>query len=153
MVETTRPGTSESKFEQLLDATPDAIVGVDRDGRIVLANNQTAILFGHSRKDLIGEMVETLVPDRFKGDHPGHRGGYFDEPRTRPMGAGVELCGLRKDGTEFPAEISLSSLHTEEGSSPWPRCETLASARGHFRSYSPRPESVINRHYLLVYSA
>jgi PAS domain S-box-containing protein len=115
MVDTTRPSTSESTFEQLLDATPDAIVGVDRDGRIVLANNQTAILFGYSHEKLIGQMIEELVPDRFKGDHPGHRDGYFDEPRNRPMGAGVELCGLRKDGTEFPAEISLSSLHTEDG--------------------------------------
>ncbi len=83
-VDTTGPSTSDSTFEQLLDPTPDAIVGVDREGRIVLANNQTAILFGYSHEKLIGQMVEELVPDRFKGDHPGHRDSYFDEPRNLP---------------------------------------------------------------------
>ncbi len=115
MVNTTRPSVSESTFEQLLDATLGAMLGVGKDGRIVLANRQTAILFGYSHKVLIGQLVEELIPDRFKADHPGHRGVYFDKPHSRPMDAVIELYAVRKDGTEFPAEISLSSLHTEDG--------------------------------------
>jgi PAS domain S-box-containing protein len=113
--DTARPDTTGSTFEQLLEAAPDAIVGIGRDGRIVFVNSQTEALFGYPREQLLGELVEALVPDRFHEVHPGHRDGYFREPRTRPMGAGVELSGLRKDGTEFPAEISLSSIETEAG--------------------------------------
>jgi PAS domain S-box-containing protein len=94
---------------------PDAIVGVDRDGLIVLLNRQTEALFGHARGDLLGEPVELLVPERFRAAHPVHRGGYFADPRTRPMGAELALFGRRHDGSEFPAEISLSSIETEQG--------------------------------------
>ncbi len=99
-----------SAFEQFLEFVPDAIIGVSGDGRIVLANGQAEELFGHPRDDLIGKTMEILVPTRFREIHPAHRGNYFAEPRTRPMGAGVELFALRKDGTEFPVEISLSSI-------------------------------------------
>ena len=111
-----RAGRTSSTFEQLLlEAAPDAIVGVDSDGRIVLVNGQTEALFGYQREDLLGVSVELLVPERFRDLHPNHRSAYFAEPRTRPMGAGIELYGLRQDGSELPAEISLSSIKTEDG--------------------------------------
>jgi PAS domain S-box-containing protein len=106
---------NSSTFEQLLEAAPDAIVGVDDDGKIVLVNGQVEALFGYSREDLLGEEIEMLVPERFRGGHPKHRDGYFAEPRTRPMGAEINLFGRRCDGSEFPAEISLSSIDTQNG--------------------------------------
>ena len=107
--------SSGEVFRELLESAPDAIVGIGRDGRIVLVNSQTEKLFGYSREALFGEPVETLVPARFRAAHGGHRSGYFTDPRTRPMGAGLELYGLHSDGSEFPAEISLSSIETEDG--------------------------------------
>jgi PAS domain S-box-containing protein len=106
---------AEWKFEQLLEFAPDATVGIDRDGLIVMANAQVEAVFGYDRAELYGKPVETLLPARYRGAHAGHRAGYFDDPRTRPMGAGLELHGQRKDGSEFPAEISLSSIETEDG--------------------------------------
>jgi diguanylate cyclase (GGDEF)-like protein/PAS domain S-box-containing protein len=99
----------------LLESAPDAIVGIGRQGRIVFANSQAARLFGYASDDLIGAPVERLVPERFRSTHVGHRDGYFADPRFRAMGAGLELFGRRRDGSEFPAEISLSSIETAEG--------------------------------------
>ena len=113
--EPARSGTVNSTFEQLLEATPDAIVGVDDEGKIVLVNSQTEALFGYAREDLLGEEVGVLVPDRFRDLLPHHVEGYFAEPRTRPMGAKLELYGRRQNGSEFPAEISLSSIEADEG--------------------------------------
>ncbi len=106
---------TEAKFEGLLEAAPDALVGVDSEGLIRLVNTQAVRLFGYPREELLGKPVETLVPDRVRDVHPGHRLGYFQDPQARPMGVGLDLTGRRKDGTEFPAEISLSAIDTEDG--------------------------------------
>ena len=97
----------------LLELLPDAFVGVAADGEIVLANRQAETLFGYSRDELIGRPVEMLLPERFAAAHGSHRERYFGEPRTRPMGEGLELAGRRRDGSEFPAEISLAAIELD----------------------------------------
>ena len=104
-----------ARFGGLLEAMPDGIVMVNSTGRIVFSNAQADTLFGYPRGELRGKPIELLLPARFRDGHVGHRSGFLTKPRTRTMGMGLELFGLRHDGSEFPVEISLSPLETEEG--------------------------------------
>jgi len=108
---------SESKFVGLLESAPDAMVIADSNGRIQMVNAQTERIFGYERNEIIGKEVEILIPERFHNKHTGHRHGYVEHPKVRGMGVGMELFGKRKDGSEFPVEISLSPMKLigEEG--------------------------------------
>ncbi len=105
---------SQIMSEGLFEAAPDAIVLVDNTGRILRVNRQAELMFGYSRGELLGKQVEALLPPRFREHHVTHRSAYLTEPRLRSMGAGLELYGLRKDGSEFPVDIVLSPLQTDD---------------------------------------
>jgi PAS domain S-box-containing protein len=106
---------ADARFGGLLESVPDAVIMANAHGRVVLANSQADALFGYTRGELCGMALEALMPQRFRAAHEAHRDGYFRQPSLRPMGAGRELYGLRKDGHEFPVEISLSPVAVEHG--------------------------------------
>ncbi|MDX6522792.1 MAG: hypothetical protein QOI17_305 [Gaiellales bacterium] len=106
---------AERKFQQLFQFAPDAMVAADSSGAIVVVNRPAELMFRYQRDELIGRPVEQLVPERLRGVHRRHRATYALDPRTRPAGGRPPIYGLRKDGSEFAAEVSLSSIHTEEG--------------------------------------
>ena len=105
----------DARFRIAVEAAPNGMIMIDPDGEIILANSQAEELFGYEKEDLIGRSVEDLVPERFRSAHPAFRAEFFDEPKARPMGAGRDLFGLRRDGEEFPVEIGLTPVGTEEG--------------------------------------
>ena len=105
----------DERFRLVVEAAPNAMVLIKADGRIEMVNTQTEAVFGYGRADLIGEPVEMLLPERFRGKHGALRSGFFARAKSRPMGAGRELFGRRKDGSEFPVEIGLNPIDTDEG--------------------------------------
>ncbi|WP_239511277.1 PAS domain S-box protein [Burkholderia sp. JP2-270] len=106
---------AEERLRLVVEAAPNAMVMVNRGGQIVLVNSQTERVFGYSRDELVGQSIERLVPARFRDQHPGHRAAFLAAPKSRPMGAGRHLTGLRRDGTELPVEIGLNPIETDEG--------------------------------------
>ena len=116
IVDITERKRAEDRFRLVVESAPSAMVMINDRGKIVLVNAQTEKLFGFSRKDLIDQSIEILVPERFRSKHPSYRGGFFADPRSRSMGAGRDLFGQRADGTEVPVEIGLNPIRTAEGS-------------------------------------
>jgi len=115
IVDITERRLAEERFRLAVESAPNAMVMVDSAGRIVLVNAETERLFGWARAELIGQSIDMLVPERFRGRHPLHRADFMARPEVRAMGVGRELFGLRKDGTEFPVEIGLNPIHTASG--------------------------------------
>ena len=104
-----------ARFAKLLDTMPDGVVVADAGGTIVACNGEAERLFGYSRGELKGLKVEALLPEAARNAHERHRAGFAHHPRARAMRAGIDMRGLRRDGTEFPVEVSLSPVHTEAG--------------------------------------
>ncbi len=115
VVDITERKKLEERFRLVVEASPSAIVVANAHGLIELVNSQTELLFGYARHELLGQPVEMLIPQRLKGHHPAFRADYLQSPQTRPMGSGRDLYGLRKDGSEFPVEIGLNPIATEDG--------------------------------------
>lgn len=111
----TKHKRAEEKFRLAVEAAPNGMVMVDKSGKITLVNKQMEKLFGYSKEELMGKTIELLIPDRFKSKHPEYRNSFFNDPQMRLMGVGRDLFGVRKDGTEFPVEIGLNPIRTEEG--------------------------------------
>jgi PAS domain S-box-containing protein len=106
---------SEKMVVALLESASQAIISIDRTGRIVLSNHRAEEIFGYTREELLGARIEILLPESRRSAHSREREDYFDRPRIRPMGIGMDLSGRRKDGTEFPVEVSLSNIETDQG--------------------------------------
>ena len=114
-IDITERKRGEEKFRLVLDAAPNAMIMVDSAGVISFANGPAATVFGYSLRELIGRNIETLIPERFRDRHPGYRKDFHSEPSSRAMGAGRDLFGRRKDGSEFPVEVGLNPIRTEQG--------------------------------------
>ncbi len=108
------PKLPEERFQKILEATPDAMIMINKEGKIIFINTQTEKIFGYRKDELLGQLVEILIPEPYRNRHPEHRNKYFLSPHVRPMGIGMELYGLRKNGEHFPVEISLSPFETGE---------------------------------------
>jgi len=106
---------AEEQFRLVVESAPNAMILVNQSGQIILVNNQTEKLFGYTRKELFEKKLELLIPERFRRHHPDLRMNFFQQPQTRPMGAGRDLFGLKKDGTEVQVEIGLNPIETQEG--------------------------------------
>jgi len=106
---------AEQKFRMAVESAPNGMLMINAEGRIVLVNAQTERLFGYAREELVGQAVELLVPEHFRSEHPAHRAAFFDSPAVRSMGMGRDLYGQRKDGSQFPVEIGLMPIESEEG--------------------------------------
>ncbi|MGC2323641.1 MAG: PAS domain S-box protein [Terriglobales bacterium] len=136
-------------FSALLESAPDAMLIVDEHGTVLLANSQTENLFGYSREELIGQPVETLMPGRLRHAHTQHRGEFYSTPRLRPMGAGLELYGLRRDGSEFPVEISLNPIAGEGGTLVVSSIRDISDRKRHEqelrRAYAELDQRVLER--------
>jgi PAS domain S-box-containing protein len=115
IIDITERKRAEERFRRVVESAPNAIVAVNHEGRITLANAQTEKLFGYTREMLVGQPVEMLVPERFRANHPGYRTAFFANPSSRAMGSGRDLFGLRQDGREFPIEIGLNPIDIDEG--------------------------------------
>src|SRR5690606_2907841 len=115
IVDLTERRRAEQRFRLAIESAPNGMVMVDRRGAIVMMNSRAEELFGYSRNELIGQPVETLVPERFRDHHPAYRASFFDSPESRLMGAGRQLFGRRKDGAEFPIEVHSNPIEAEEG--------------------------------------
>src|SRR5262245_61552002 len=102
--------TLDGLSADLLDAAPDAMIVVDAEGRILLLNTEAVRRFGYAREELLGEPIEKLLPERFRARHVEHRAEFHARPRLRPMGSGLDLVAMRRDGGEFPVEISLGPV-------------------------------------------
>ena len=114
-VDITERKQAEERFRLVVEAAPSGMVMVDRDGKIVLVNSRTEKLFGYGRKELLGQSIEMLVPESSRENHVGLRTEYFSRPLARSMGIGQDLYARRKDGTQFPVEIGLNPIETEQG--------------------------------------
>jgi PAS domain S-box-containing protein len=111
----TERNRAAERFARVVESAPNAIVAANQRGKIVLVNSQAEKIFGYEGKELVGRSVEVLVPERFRGAHPEYRTGFSGRPQARPMGAGRDLYAVRKDGSEFPVEIGLNPIETEQG--------------------------------------
>jgi protein-histidine pros-kinase len=128
---------AQKRMEMLLDYVPDAIIAVNQKGTIVLVNHRTENLFGYTHGELLGKKLEILLPERFENIHSKHRSLYYHSPWIREMGKGLELFGRKKDGSEFPVEVSLSPFETEEGTF------TISTVRNIMASSDPANRSSI----------
>jgi PAS domain S-box-containing protein len=115
IIDITERKRAQERFQLVVEAAPNAMVMIDEERRICLVNRRAEELFGHGRAEIIGQLIETLVPERYRAAHPGHVHGFSAQPEARPMGAGRELYGLRKDGSEVPIEIGLNPLEMSDG--------------------------------------